>query len=579
MALFNLLPFSTIERRGRKRAQIIGVDDAKVLPKLFKSLGLAVGYTGGTYSLGFNRVNFEPAPYDFDRIIQAIDTDSYVKQAFNKYKELFWKEGWALIGDNEEAIEYLEQRIQFMELSMGMPFQAFLVETADQLCKFANSFVVKVRGDLEPYFPGTLSPTSGKKPIVGYQLLPCETVEVMRDYHNHPLKYRQNIWGAHGYSAVAGFGGAGFGRSHGNPDNLLPEWEPKEVIHFTVERKPGRIFGTPFMTAVMDDVVALRQVEEDIQNLVHRELFPLYKYIVGTELHPAEPEEIDLAANALAGLRTEGGLVLPDRHNVEVIGAEGKALQADPYLNHFKERVAIGLGLAPHHLGMSASGGNRAASERLDIALYDKIKLYQHYFAEILQLKMFDELLLEGGFDPYQPVSKNTDRCKFIFNEIDVDTQVKKENHAIQKWISDITTFHETRIAVKLRPDASEEELYSALSARMLPSPGKPIKPGEGGAPPSGASGGAKNPLNPSAQKPPSLTKGGASNTPNKPDAAQPSTGGRPNPSTGPKKGISNRSMPSNQQGRKTSPGITHNDNDWLINEVQELFPDDISED
>lgn len=27
-----------------------------------------------------------------------------------------------------------------------------------------------------------------------------------------------------------------------------------------------------------DDVIKLRLLEEDIQNLIHRELFPLYKY-------------------------------------------------------------------------------------------------------------------------------------------------------------------------------------------------------------------------------------------------------------------------------------------------------------
>jgi hypothetical protein len=100
----------------------------------------------------------------------------------------------------------------------------------------------------------------------------------------------------------------------------------------------------------MDDIVALRQIEEDIQNLIHRELFPLYKYKVGTDDQPAEPDEIEAAANELANLRTEGGLVLPNRHDVEVVGADGNALDANPYLTHFKERVAIGLGSIPSPL-------------------------------------------------------------------------------------------------------------------------------------------------------------------------------------------------------------------------------------
>lgn len=572
MALRQLLPFAAIERRGRKRAQTLSTQDAKVLPKLFRAIGLAVGYTGGTYSIGFNRVNFEPAPYDFDRVIQAIDTDSYVKQAFNKYKELIWKEGWTITSDNEEAVEYLRMRIQFMELAMERSFDDFLVDVGDQMTKFANGFVVKVRGDLGNVFPTPLKSMDGTNPVVGFELLPAETMEIMRDYRNNPVQYRQNIWGAHGFNAPSGFG-----RGQKGYANLLPQWRPSEVIHFAHDVKPGRLFGTPFVITAMDDVVALRQIEEDIQNLIHRELFPLYKYMVGTEDHPAEPEEIENAARELAGLRTEGGLVLPDRHDVEVIGAEGKAMDATGYLDHFKERVAIGLGLSQHHLGMMSGAGNRTVSDRLDVALYDKVKLFQKQFANIIKLRIFDELLLEGGFDPYIPHSKKSDACRFVFNEIDVDTQVKKENHVIQKWISDMITLDEARLAFKMPPEVSEDDLYTAMSMRMQPAPGTPVKPADGGSKPAGSPVQAKNPLNPSANKPPSLTSGGAKNAMNKPDGQAPSKGGAVNKSAGPKKGISNRSMPSNQTGRNMSPDIRHSDDTW-ITMVEELLTDESEE-
>jgi hypothetical protein len=39
-------------------------------------------------------------------------------------------------------------------------------------------------------------------------------------------------------------------------------------------------------------------------------------------------------------------------------------------LTHFKERVAIGLGLSPHHLGMTANGGNRSVTDRLGYSSY-----------------------------------------------------------------------------------------------------------------------------------------------------------------------------------------------------------------
>ncbi len=572
----DLLPFVQ-EKRGRKKAQAITAADTKSIPKLFKAISLAVGFTGGTYSLGFNRINFEPAPYDFNRIIQAIDTDSYVKQAFAKHQELLWKEGFAITGENTDAVNYLNKRIAFMELSMKRPIQDFFMEVTDQLNKFSNAFIVKVRGDLQPYFPDRLIPANEKQPIVGYQVVPAETMEIMRDYHNKVLKYRQNVWGSYGYSAAA----AGFGKDQRDYANLLPTWNPEEVIHLYVDRKPGRIFGTPFMVSVMDDVISLRQMEEDILNLVHQELFPLYKYHVGTEDHPAEPEEVENAAREVGNIRAEGGIVLPDRHDVEVIGSEGSALKIDLYLNHWKERVAVGMGLSQHHLGMTANGGNRSVTDNLDTALYDKVKLKQAYISHSFQLQMFNELLLEGGYDPYIPETNDEDECKFQFNEIDIDTQIKKENHIIQKWTSDMLEEKEMRLAIKQKPEFNEDQTYTAFSNRMIAGPGRPIKP-EGGGTPGQTNltpkkgGAAPNPLNPAAGKSPQQTQGGANNTPNKPDAGKNSQPGKLNTPNKTNKGVANKARPSNQFGRSLSPNVKHSNDEWLMN-VVELLDDELN--
>ena len=117
-----------------------------------KVASLALGYHGSVYWYN-TRATFEPSPYDFDRIMQAVDTDSYIRQAMNKYKELFWKENWQIVGENPEAVAYLYQRIDFLEMTMKRPFLDFLIEVSDQLFKFANVFIVKARGDISEYFP------------------------------------------------------------------------------------------------------------------------------------------------------------------------------------------------------------------------------------------------------------------------------------------------------------------------------------------------------------------------------------------------------------------------------------------
>lgn len=516
MAFLDYLPFRSLDNvSGRKfTAKTIDPENVKQIPKTMKVAALALGFQGSSWYYN-TRSTFEPAPYDFDRIMQAVDTDSYMRQAMNKYKELFWKEGWQITGENPEAISYLYQRIDFIEMAMKRPFVDFLEEVSDQLFKFGNAFIVKARGDISEYFPEKLTAINASQPIVGYYLIPTEQVRILRDRFNRPKAYQQ----------------ATDPLTYSSTDKD-PVWSAERVIHIAVDKKTGRAFGTPFLSNVLDDVVALRQMEEDIQNLVHRELFPLYKYTIGTPEQPAEPDEIDRASAEIENLRSEGGLILPHRHNIEIVGAGKEVLDASGYLEHFKERVSVGVGLAPHHLGMSMNGGNRSVTDRLDVALYDKIKKYQKLFAEMVRLHMFNELLFEAGFDPVLTPSRpgESDRCFFAFNEIDVDTQVKKETHVIQKFVNNIIGISEARIQLNLTPEVDESELFASMQAKLQMDM-------------MNAQTEVKTDADSDKQK--SATKG-ERNLPNR------------------RRGAGNAIRPSNQSGRKSSPEIKRSDLSWL---------------
>jgi hypothetical protein len=508
MRLNDFLPFQNApSKTSKKQASILPIDDQRGLSRAFRVAALALGFQNFS-TRSYTGDTFELPPFDFDRIIQAVDTDSYARQAMGKYRELFWKEGWNIVSENSEARGYLLQRIDFMEAAMKKSFQDFLIDVGDQLVKFGNVFIVKSRGPLQDYYPGRLYPPEGRNPIIGYYIIPTERVEIMRNKNNKVLWYRQR-------TDMTGLGST----------DMSPRWPADDVIHISTDKKPGRVFGTPFIVSAMDDIIALRQIEEDIQNLVHRELFPLYKFKVGTDDQPATDEELDKAANEIEGLRSEGALIMSNRHDVEVLGANGNALDASKYLEHFKERVAIGLGVYPHHLGMT-SNASQAMTDRLDIALYDKIKEYQRKFEDAMRLFIFNELLLEGGFDPYTnpEMVNSSDRCFFKFNEIDSDTEVKKGAYIIQKVLAGIETVPEGRLELGMKPEMDSSEI--------------------------------------SPQANPGLSTG-AQNTP------EPKNN---------RKGSDNMIRPSNQYGTRTSPNIRRSDNFDLISEIVELVDDMIEE-
>jgi hypothetical protein len=543
--LEKLFPFSAAPKS--KSVPQVKEPDTKGILKVFKIRSLGIGFNNGLSSYitqDKKRASFEEAPYDFDKIIQAIDTDSYIKQGFNKYQELLWKEGWDIVSENSEAVEYLYERIDLMEIVMGKSFQEFLVEVVDQLVKFHNVFIGIARGDIRPFMKTNLYTKEGQDPISGFYIIPTEQVRILRDKFNKTIAYKQEL----DETSI-----------NGGPDD--PIWDAKDVIHLYRDRKPGRPFGTPFVVSALDDVIALRQLEEDVQNLYHKELFPLYKYRVGTEDRPATKEEIEDAATELENFRTQGGLILPERHDVEVVGSEGKALEISEPLSHFKERVAIGLGLSPHHLGMTGGTSNRAVTDRLDIALYDKVKSYQRYVENAIRLHIFNPLLFEGGFNPLtNPADDETesDRCVFRFREIDTDTQVKKETHELNLLNSNGITWEEFRIRLRLDPNEDPDNLMMSMQHKLtIDAQDHQLRTSAEVTP---------------QQKSQTVTKtatGGVSKKtvePVKPDAAKPSTGGtKNNPNN--KRGLGQLMKPSNQHGRRLSPNIRHDDDQPAISE------------
>ena len=482
------------------------------------------------------RDGFEESPYDFTRIAKAIDTDSYVKQAFGKYSDLFWKEGWTLTGENIEALDYVWSRIDFMEKTMNQSFEAFLGEVVDQLLKFSNVFIAKARLDVQPYVRGKrpLPDEEASSMVAGFYIIPTETVRVKRDQFNRPKSYAQFL------------DGKALGKDTKSGEIT---WPAKDVIHLYLDRKPGRAFGTPFVEATLDDVVSLRQVEEDILNLVHRELFPLYVYHVGNDNIPAKEGELDEAVTAIEMLKSEGGLVAPGHHSVEVIGAQGNSLEVEPYLTHFKERVAIGLGVSPHHLGMMGTSSNRSVTERLDLALYDKIKNFQAYIENALRIYVFNPMLEEGGFSPTGNISNNhsSDACYFEFREIDIDTQIKKENHYVDLFLKSAITWEELRDKIAMPKEVDTENLFMIMNAKIQAA----MMAANSAPDPSGS--------NPDSQK--SVGKGNV-NLPNV------------------SKSTSNKDRPINQFGRNQSPNIkNHLDHtDSFIENVRELLEDEENE-
>jgi hypothetical protein len=288
------------------------------------------------YTQGVRGVLREPE-YELGEAGRAEDTESYLMQSFIKKVGLFLKNGYFFKGNNPKTVEYIENRFKQMEIaSDGESSIGNLVRSiASGIVRKSNAFLAKTRVTKASGGKVRRLP-SGKQlePVAAYFPIPPETIKYDLDEKGK----RVTIW------------------QHFLTENFKKDFSPEDIVHLHYNRKDGFIFGTPTWTPVLDDIRALRRIEENIELLIYQHLFPLFHYQVGNKDKPAGitergESEVDIAERRISRMPSEGGIVTPENHEIKLLGAEGKALQAQPYLEHFKKRLFAGLSMSAIDFG------------------------------------------------------------------------------------------------------------------------------------------------------------------------------------------------------------------------------------
>jgi hypothetical protein len=386
-----------------------------------------------TYSGG--RGMYSPPEYDLAEIGVIEDVDGYVAQSFQKKLGLMFKEGFEFISQNKKFLKYYEDRHAQISKASGIPTSELLRRTCASLIRVSNAFLIKVRQ--EDASGGKIrTDASGKtlKPVAAYFPAAPETMRVDIDQKSGKI----------------------MGWRHQLPNGqTYKDFPPENVVHFTINKREGFIFGTPTLIPVIDDIRALRQIEENIELLVYQHLFPLFHYIVGTETAPAGyteqgDREIDVAKREIRYMPSEGGIITPERHEIKILGAENKALRAEIYVEHFKKRVIAGLGISSVDLG-EGDTANRATANTMSRALIDTVKSIQDQFEAQWDQLISQELMLEAP-QFGDEIFADDEFPELEFNEIDIDNRIERDKHALEMFKGFALTYPELREKLSLPP-------------------------------------------------------------------------------------------------------------------------------
>ena len=385
----------------------------------------AVGFVD-TFSR--RRESFVRPEYNLSEVRDASEADSYVKISLSKISYLIYKAGWRFKSENQEAIDYLDQRFKIMSYCTGVPMDILMQGVADDLVRYSNAFLLKSRVDR---IPGVKArPLSENGMVVGgyTRVDPC-SIKIKRDKHGNILKYEQSLGGN------------------------KKQFKPEDVIHFYLDKDANNAFGTPRIIAALEDVKLLRKIEGNVTALIYRFAMPLYHWKIGVPEvgFQGTDEEIAKAKREIEMGSLDGVFITNEKTDIKAIGSEGNAINMQPYLNYFENRVFSALGTSASQMGR---GGAQQDADSMEQQQHDTVKFIQRMISSFVENKIIIELLLEGGFNPFD----KSCHVEYLFEEISLETRIKKENHELNKYQSNAQTFTETRRRIGMTDESDDDE-------------------------------------------------------------------------------------------------------------------------
>lgn len=375
--------------------------------------------------------------YDFAELQVVQHVDSYVARSIIKKANRFLVAGYEIVGNNPKYVSYIQGRITEIEIATGRPFLLQLAETAWDLIRYKNCMWSKVRD--ERYSSGERREgRTGRDldPVAGYFVLPFETLELKEKSNGDLVKVRQAL-----------------------SDGTYKEFFPEDIIHFYMNKNPGFCVGTPDLIPVIDDIELLRRIEENVEELIESNLYPIFHYQIGTDefpqvMGPDGSTESEIARNTVEYMPASGIYFSDHRTKISAIGSEGRALRVESYLAYFKQRLFAGLGMSGVDFGEGDSANKSTASTMSKGALQE-IEALQQYVKMFVEKEVIQELLIEGGFgiDAFLPEN----RVEIRFGVIDKEDRSRLENQTVLLWQNNLVTVSEARKALGLPPLTEED--------------------------------------------------------------------------------------------------------------------------
>lgn len=394
----------------------------------FQSALKAKPVTLGEYR-NANAQNPGARSYDLAQIKNAVLTDSYLAVAVRKFSQLITKAGYQIKSKNEDAANYINDRLKVIEFRTKIPFYTLITSIARDLYTYSNSYIIKTRDNNTEKFGLKAEKIFSGGTISGLFLADPASVTI-----------RRNEAGAIDVYVI-------------NQE----EYSPNDVIHLYIDKMNNADYGTSRIYSALEDVTMLRKAEGLVMTILYRFAIPVLHIKVGNtaEGQYATQKEINDARDAFQEMPNDGFIVTNERTEIQAITPNMQANQLLKFLEYLELRVFSALNASKSSMGR---GGGQSSADNTEALMHDEVRAFQNVITNFIEKYLFTELLLEGGFNP---LLNKDDYVSFAFNEVSIDTKIKLESNTIQKYQGNVITLEEARRELGFSNEVSEEDMYA----------------------------------------------------------------------------------------------------------------------
>ena len=394
----------------------------------FQSALKAKPVTLGEYR-NANAQNPGARSYDLAQIKNAVLTDSYLAVAVRKFSQLITKAGYQIKSKNEDAANYINDRLKVIEFRTKIPFYTLITSIARDLYTYSNSYIIKTRDNNTEKFGLKAEKIFSGGAISGLFLADPASVTIRRNDAGAIDAYVIN----------------------------QEEYSPNDVIHLYIDKMNNADYGTSRIYSALEDVTMLRKAEGLVMTILYRFAIPVLHIKVGNtaEGQYATQKEINDARDAFQEMPNDGFIVTNERTAIEAITPNMQANQLLKFLEYLELRVFSALNASKSSMGR---GGGQSSADNTEALMHDEVRAFQNVITNFIEKYLFTELLLEGGFNP---LLNKDDYVSFTFNEVSIDTKIKLESNTIQKYQGNVITLEEARRELGFSNEVSEEDMYA----------------------------------------------------------------------------------------------------------------------